>query len=44
MVQGSSARLMPETDKLPIDAAVIGLVDEVRVGETIIIPDETLVS
>lgn len=36
MVQGSSARLMPETDKLPIDAAVIGLVDEVRVGDTII--------
>jgi ethanolamine utilization protein EutN len=44
MVQGSSARLMPETDKLPIDAAVIGLVDEVRVGDTIIIPDETQVS
>ncbi len=40
MVQGSSARLMPETEKLPIDAAVIGLVDEIRVGDTIIRPDE----
>ena len=27
--QGSSARLTPETDKLPIDAVVIGLVDTV---------------
>ena len=27
--QGSSARLTPETEKLPIDAVVIGLVDTV---------------
>lgn len=27
--QGSSARLTPETEKLPIDAVVIGLVDSV---------------
>jgi len=34
--QGSSARLTPETDKLPIDAVVIGLVDCVDVeGKTI---------
>ena len=29
--QGSSARLTPETEKLPIDAVVIGLVDMVDV-------------
>jgi ethanolamine utilization protein EutN len=31
IVQGSSARLMPETEKLPIDAAIIGIVDAVNV-------------
>jgi ethanolamine utilization protein EutN len=31
-VQGSSARLTPETKQLPIDAAVIGIVDRVQVG------------
>ncbi|MGE3821693.1 MAG: EutN/CcmL family microcompartment protein [Isosphaeraceae bacterium] len=30
--QGSSARLTPETEKLPIDAVVIGLIDSVDVG------------
>src|SRR3954453_7590887 len=30
--QGSRARLTPETEKLPIDAVVIGLVDCVDVG------------
>jgi microcompartment protein CcmK/EutM len=30
--QGSSARLTPETEKLPIDAVIIGLVDAVDVG------------
>ena len=30
--QGSSARLTPDTEKLPIDAVVIGLVDAVDVG------------
>ena len=29
--QGSSARFTPETEKLPIDAAVIGIVDSVHV-------------
>jgi microcompartment protein CcmK/EutM len=30
--QGSSARLTPETEKLPIDAVVIGLVDSIDLG------------
>jgi ethanolamine utilization protein EutN len=34
--QGSSARLTPETEKLPIDAVVIGLVDNVDVAGRII--------
>ena len=34
--QGSSARLTPETDKLPIDAVVIGLVDTVDLGGSVI--------
>jgi microcompartment protein CcmK/EutM len=29
--QGSSARLTPETEKLPIDAVVIGLIDTVDI-------------
>jgi len=31
IVQGSSARMSPETEKLPIDTAIIGIVDEVTV-------------
>ena len=31
IVQGSSARLTPETDKLPVDATIIGIVDRVHV-------------
>src|ERR1041384_8487009 len=31
IVQGSSARLAPETEKLPVDAAIIGIVDSVNV-------------
>jgi ethanolamine utilization protein EutN len=31
IVQGSSARLTPETDKLPVDATIIGIVDSVHV-------------
>src|SRR5215510_12922073 len=27
IVQGSSARLTPETEKLPVDATIIGIVD-----------------
>jgi len=34
--QGSSARLTPETEKLPIDAVVIGLVDHIDIeGRTV---------
>jgi ethanolamine utilization protein EutN len=31
IVQGSSARLTPETEKLPVDAVIIGIVDSVNV-------------
>jgi ethanolamine utilization protein EutN len=31
IVQGSSARMTPETEKLPVDAVIIGLVDTVNV-------------
>ena len=31
IVQGSSARLTPETEKLPVDATIIGIVDSVTV-------------
>jgi len=34
--QGSSARLTPETEKLPIDAVVIGLVDTVDIGGRVV--------
>jgi ethanolamine utilization protein EutN len=30
--QGSSARMTPETEKLPIDAVIVGLVDTVDIG------------
>ncbi|QEG38698.1 EutN/CcmL family microcompartment protein [Roseimaritima ulvae] len=33
IVQGSSARLTPETSKLPIDAVIIGIVDSVHIGK-----------
>jgi ethanolamine utilization protein EutN len=31
LTQGSSARLTPETKNLPIDAVIIGIVDNVRI-------------
>src|SRR3974390_2576071 len=31
IVQGSSARMTPETEKLPVDCVIIGLVDKVNV-------------
>jgi len=34
IVQGSSARFTDETKTLPIDCAIIGIVDNVRVGNT----------
>ena len=34
VVQGSSARLTPETKTLPVDATIIGIVDAVNMGKT----------
>lgn len=34
--QGSSARLTPQTEKLPVDAVVIGIVDTVDVGGAVV--------
>lgn len=31
-VQGSSARFTPQTKELPIDAAIVGIVDQVHIG------------
>jgi ethanolamine utilization protein EutN len=31
IVQGSSARLTPETEKAPVDACIIGIVDTVNI-------------
>jgi ethanolamine utilization protein EutN len=31
IVQGSSARMTPETEKLPVDCAIVGIVDTVNV-------------
>ncbi|HUG19925.1 MAG TPA: EutN/CcmL family microcompartment protein [Planctomycetaceae bacterium] len=39
-VQGSSARNTPNTKSLPIDAAIIGIVDEVCLGTTSIYQGE----
>src|SRR5262245_56541297 len=36
IVQGSSARMTPETEKLPVDAVVIGLVDTVDLGGRVV--------
>jgi ethanolamine utilization protein EutN len=33
IVQGSSARLTPETEKLPVDATIVGIVDSVHVEQ-----------
>ena len=37
-VQGSSARFTPGTKELPIDAAIIGIVDTVRVHSKTVYP------
>ncbi|MBI3407901.1 MAG: EutN/CcmL family microcompartment protein [Planctomycetes bacterium] len=31
IVQGSSARMTPQTEKLPVDATIVGIVDTVNV-------------
>lgn len=33
ITQGSSARLTPQTKTLPIDAVIIGIVDQVHIGK-----------
>ena len=33
ITQGSSARLTPETKNLPIDAVIIGIVDQVHIDK-----------
>jgi len=40
--QGSSARLTPETRNLPVDTAIIGIVDSVHVGHTCVYDKETV--
>jgi ethanolamine utilization protein EutN len=43
IVQGSSARFTPETKTLPVDAAIVGIVDRVQVsGKTLFSARETL--
>ncbi len=41
IVQGSSARLTPETKNLPVDALIIGIVDTVRVDQQCVFNRET---
>ena len=42
IVQGSSARFTPETKTLPVDAAIVGIVDRVQVsGKTLFSARET---
>lgn len=40
IVQGSSARLTPETKALPVDATIIGIVDTVHVDQTCVFSRE----
>lgn len=40
IVQGSSARYTPETKPLPVDAAIIGIVDSVQVGGETVFKNE----
>lgn len=40
-VQGSSARYTPETKTLPVDAAIIGIVDQVQIGANMVFSQQT---
>ena len=40
IVQGSSARLTPETKQLPVDAAIIGIVDSVHLDQQCVFKKE----
>ena len=35
-VQGARARFTPQTEKLPVDAAIVGIVDQVHVGDVLV--------
>lgn len=41
VVQGSSARLTPETKELPIDAVIVGIVDSVHIDRLCVFSKET---
>jgi ethanolamine utilization protein EutN len=41
IVQGSSARLTPETKQLPVDATIIGIVDTVHVEQACVYSRES---
>ena len=41
IVQGSSARLTPETKNLPIDTVIIGIVDQVHVEQQCVFSRES---
>ena len=41
IVQGSSARLTPETKQLPVDATIIGIVDTVHVEQACVYRRDT---
>lgn len=41
ITQGSSARLTPETKDMPIDAVIIGIVDQVHVDDQRVFSRET---
>ena len=40
IVQGSSSRLTPETKQLPLDAAIIGIVDSVHLDQQCVFKKE----
>src|SRR4051812_3781259 len=41
LTQGSSARMTPETKNMPIDAVIIGIVDQVHVDSGMVYSRET---
>ena len=41
LTQGSSARLTPETKNMPIDAVVVGIVDQVHVDQGMVYSRES---
>ena len=41
LTQGSSARMTPETKNMPVDAVVVGIIDQVHVDHTNVYSRET---